>query len=133
MITSITFISLFILSQLTIFQSRDIDVEQLYTDFLLLNLQLEFQTLKYFISVNIALVTVMLSVFFRPFIEVYLNYYKKWSFYILVNLVSVSAVMIVLRIYGYSRLQLIIYMFLSSILMQIIDKKDNLFLNINNF
>ena len=123
MITSITFISLFILSQLTIFQSRDIDVEQLYTDFLLLNLQLEFQTLKYFISVNIALVTVMLSVFFRPFIEVYLNYYKKWSFYILVNLVSVSAVMIVLRIYGYSRLQLIIYMFLSSILMQIIDKK----------
>ena len=123
MITSITFISLFILSQLTIFQSRDIDVEQLYTDFLLLNLQLEFQTLKYFISANIALVTVVLSVFFRPFIEVYLNYYKKWSFYILINLVSVSAVMIVFRIYGYSRLQLIVYMFLSSILMQIIDKK----------
>jgi len=123
MITSITFISLFILSQLTIFQSRDIDVEQLYTDFLLLNLQLEFQTLKYFISANIALVTVVLSIFFRPFIEVYLNYYKKWSFYILVNLVSVSAVMIVFRIYGYSRLQLIVYMFLSSILMQIIDKK----------
>ena len=122
MITSITFISLFILSQLTIFQSRDIDVEQLYTDFLLLNLQLEFQTLKYFISVNIALVTVMLSVFFRPFIEVYLNYYKNGPF-IYSNLVSVSAVMIVLRIYGYSRLQLIIYMFLSSILMQIIDKK----------
>ena len=123
MITSITFISLFILSQLTIFQSRDIDVEQLYTDFLLLNLQLEFQTLKYFISANIALVTVVLSIFFRPFIEVYLNYYKKWSFYILINLVSVSAVMIVFRIYGYSRLQLIVYMFLSSILMQIIDKK----------
>ena len=123
MITSITFVSLFILSQLTIFQSRDIDVEQLYTDFLLLNLQLEFQTLKYFISANIALVTVVLSIFFRPFIEVYLNYYKKWSFYILINLVSVSAVMIVFRIYGYSRLQLIVYMFLSSILMQIIDKK----------
>ena len=123
MITSITFVSLFILSQLTIFQSRDIDVEQLYTDFLLLNLQLEFQTLKYFISANIALVTVLLSIFFRPFIEVYLNYYKKWSFYILINLVSVSAVMIVFRIYGYSRLQLIVYMFLSSILMQIIDKK----------
>jgi len=123
MITSITFILLFILSQLTIFQSRDIDVEQLYTDFLLLNLQLEFQTLKYFISANIALVTVLLSIFFRPFIEVYLNYYKKWSFYILINLVSVSAVMIVFRIYGYSRLQLIVYMFLSSILMQIIDKK----------
>jgi len=123
MITSITFILLFILSQLTIFQSRDIDVEQLYTDFLLLNLQLEFQTLKYFISANIALVTVVLSIFFRPFIEVYLNYYKKWSFYILINLVSVSAVMIVFRIYGYSRLQLIVYMFLSSILMQIIDKK----------
>jgi len=123
MITSITFVSLFILSQLTIFQSRDIDVEQLYTDFLLLNLQLEFQTLKYFISANIALVTVLLSIFFRPFIEVYLNYYKKWSFYIIINLVSVSAVMIVFRIYGYSRLQLIVYMFLSSILMQIIDKK----------
>ena len=38
MINSFTFISLFILSQLTIFQSRNIDVEQLYTDFLFLNL-----------------------------------------------------------------------------------------------
>ena len=68
---------------MTIFQSRDIDVEQLYTDFLLLNLSLDFQTLKYFISVNITLLTIMLGMFFRPFIEVYLNYYAKWSFYIL--------------------------------------------------
>ena len=123
MITSFTFISLFILSQMTIFQSRDIDVEQLYTDFLLLNLSLDFQTLKYFISVNITLLTIVLGIFFRPFIEVYLNHYAKWSFYILINLVSVSAVMIVLRIYGYSRLQLLIYILFSSIMLQLIDKK----------
>ena len=123
MINSFTFISLFILSHLTIFQSRDIDVEQLYTDFLFLNLSLDFLTLKFFTSINIALLTILLGVFFRPFIEVYLNYYTKWSFYILINLVSVSAVMIVLRIYGYSRLQLIIYILFSSIMMLIIDKK----------
>jgi hypothetical protein len=122
-INSFTFISLFILSHLTIFQSRDIDVEQLYTDFLFLNLSLDFLTLKFFTSINIALLTILLGVFFRPFIEVYLNYYTKWSFYILINLVSVSAVMIVLRIYGYSRLQLIIYILFSSIMMLIIDKK----------
>ena len=123
MINSFTFVSLLILSQLTIFQSRDIDVEQLYTDFLLLNLSLDFLTLKYFISINISLLTILLGIFFRPFIEVYLNYYAKWSFYILINLVSVSTVLIVLRIYGYSRLQLIMYIIFSSIVMQIIDKK----------
>lgn len=123
MINSFTFVSLFILSQLTIFQSRDIDVEQLYTDFLFLNLSLDFLTLKYFISINISILTILLGIFFRPFIEVYLNYYAKWSFYMLINLVSVSSVLIVLRIYGYSRLQLIIYIIFSSIVMQIIDKK----------
>ena len=123
MIGLFTFISLFLLSQLTIFQSRDIDVEQLYTDFLYLNLSLEFQTLKYFISINISFLTILLAVFSRPFIEVYLNYYRKFSFYILINLVSVSTVLIVLRIYGYSRLLLIVYILFSSILMQIIDKK----------
>ena len=123
MINSFTFVSLFILSQLTIFQSRNIDVEQLYTDFLFLNLSLDFQTLQYFISINIALLTILLGIFFRPFIEVYLNYYAKWSFYILINLVSVSAVLVVLRIYGYSRLQLIIYILFSSIVIQIIDRK----------
>ena len=123
MIGLFTFISLFLLSQLTIFQSRDIDVEQLYTDFLYLNLSLEFQTLKYFISINISFLTILLAVFFRPFIEVYLNYYTKFSFYILINLVSVSTVLIVLRIYGYSRLLLFVYILFSSILMQIIDKK----------
>ena len=123
MIGLFTFISLFLLSHLTILQSRDIDVEQLYTDFLYLNLSLEFQTLKYFISSSISLLTLLLAVFFRPFIEVYLNYYTKFSFYILINLVSVSTVLIVLRIYGYSRLLLIVYILFSSILMQIIDKK----------
>ena len=123
MIGLFTFLSLFLLSQLTLLQSKDIDVEQLYTDFLYLNLSLEFQTLKYFISSSISLLTLLLAVFFRPFIEVYLNYYTKVSFYILINLVSVSTVLIVLRIYGYSRLLLIIYILFSSILMQIIDKK----------
>ena len=123
MIGLFTFISLFLLSHLTILQSRDIDVEQLYTDFLYLNLSLEFQTLKYFISINISFLTILLAVFFRPFIEVYLNYYTKFSFYILINLVSVSTVLIVLRIYGYSRLLLIVYILFSSIFMQIIDKK----------
>ena len=52
-------------------------------------------------------------------------YYLRFSFYFLINLVSVSTIYIVYRIYGYSRLWLLIYLFLSSLVMYISDKKIN--------
>ena len=48
---------------------------------------------------------------FRPFIEIYLLHFLKFNFYFLINLISISTIYIVFRIYGYSRLYLLIYLF----------------------
>ena len=54
-----------------------------------------------------------------------LYYYLKFTFYFLVNLLSLSSVYIVFRIYGYSRLNLLIYLFLSSAILIISDRIRN--------
>ena len=68
-----------------------------------------------FISICVSLVTLFLLKIFKPFIEIYLLYYLRFSFYILINLLSVSSVYLVLRIYGYSRFYVLIYILTSSI------------------
>ena len=55
--------------------------------------------------------------FFRPFIEIYLLHFLKFNFYFLINLISISTIYIVFRIYGYSRLYLLIYLLLSSLIL----------------
>ena len=71
---------------------------------------------------------------FKPFIEIYLLHYSKFFFYILINLISLSSVYLVLRIYGYSRLLVLFYVFLSSLIFLISDKfvRWKLFLKINH-
>ena len=66
------------------------------------------------ISISVALITLLLLRIFKPFIEIYLLYYLRFSFYILINLLSLSSVYLVLRVYGYSRLYVLLYLFLSS-------------------
>lgn len=68
-----------------------------------------------FISICVSLVTLFLLKIFKPFIEIYLLYYLRFSFYILINLLSVSSVYLVLRVYGYSRFYVLIYILTSSI------------------
>ena len=68
-----------------------------------------------FISICVSLVTLFLLKIFKPFIEIYLLYYLRISFYILINLLSVSSVYLVLRVYGYSRFYVLIYILTSSI------------------
>ena len=68
-----------------------------------------------FITISVSALTLMVIYFLNPFIEVYLMYFLRYSFYFLINLVSVSTIYIVYRIYGYSRLFLLIYLFLSSL------------------
>lgn len=67
-----------------------------------------------FISICVSLVTLFLLKIFKPFIEIYLLYYLRFSFYILINLLSVSSVYLVLRVYGYSRFYVLIYILTSS-------------------
>tara|TARA_Y100000816_G_scaffold105139_1_gene73261 strand:+ start:847 stop:1245 length:399 start_codon:yes stop_codon:yes gene_type:complete len=121
------FIAVAFLNYLVIFMSKDINVEQLLKDIdLFFNIDLINTNIVFgFITISVALLTILMIYFLNPFIEVYLMYYLRFSFYFLINLVSVSTIYIVYRIYGYSRLWLLIYLFLSSLVMYISDKKIN--------
>ena len=74
------------------------------------------------ISICVSLVTLFLLKIFKPFIEIYLLYYLRFSFYILINLLSVSSVYLVLRVYGYSRFYVLIYILTSSFFLLITRK-----------
>ncbi len=121
------FIAVAFLNYLVIFMSKDINVEQLLKDIdLFFNIDLINTNIVFgFITISVSLLTILMIYFLNPFIEVYLMYYLRFSFYFLINLVSVSTIYIVYRIYGYSRLWLLIYLFLSSLVMYITDKKIN--------
>ena len=121
------FFSLIVANYLVIYLSSDIDLDQLVKDFELINIDLSSNVylLSLFICISITFLTLFLIFLFRPFIEIYLLYYLKFTFYFLVNLVSLSTVYIVFRIYGYSRLNLLIYLFLSSAILIISDKIKN--------
>ena len=121
------FFSLIATNYLVIYLSSDIDLDQLVKDFELININLSSSSylLSLFICVSITFLTLFLIFLFRPFIEIYLLYYLKFTFYFLVNLLSLSTVYIVFRIYGYSRLNLLIYLFLSSAILIISDKIKN--------
>lgn len=121
------FIAVAFLNYLVIFMSKDINVEQLLKDIdLFFNIDLINTNIVFgLITISVSLLTILMIYFLNPFIEVYLMYYLRFSFYFLINLVSVSTIYIVYRIYGYSRLWLLIYLFLSSLVMYITDKKIN--------
>ena len=103
-------------SYLAIQNSEFIDVGQLIADierfYTFKNLQLSY--IYFLISILISCLTLYLMYFLKPFIEIYLLYYFRFSFYFLINLLSISTVFIILRIYGYSRLNLLIYLIFSS-------------------
>ncbi len=103
-------------SYFAIQNSEFIDVGQLIADIerfdIFKNLQLSY--IYFLISILISCLTLYLMYFLKPFIEIYLLYYFRFSFYFLINLLSISTVFIILRIYGYSRLNLLIYLIFSS-------------------
>ncbi len=71
------------------------------------------------ISFSVSIMTLFLVQIFKPFIEIYLLHYSRYLFYILINLLSLSTIYIVFRVYGYSRLFLIIYIFISSLFLML--------------
>ena len=118
------FLSLIILNYLLILLSIDIDLDQLVKDFKVFGfiVNSDNYTVHIFVCFLITFLNLFLIYFFKPFIEIYLLYYLKFTFYFLVNLLSLSTVYIVLRIYGYSRFYLLIYLFISSLALLISDK-----------
>ncbi len=104
--------------------SSSIKVEQVYFDFQNLGLPepSNENTVFIFIGFCVSMLTSFLIYFFKPFIEIYLLHYFRHSFYLLINLLSISTVYLTLRIYGYSRLLVLIYLFLSTVSLVISDK-----------
>ncbi len=109
--------------------SESIDIDQVYLDFKNLGIDTELTNLQMylFIGISVSLLTIFLILFFKPFIEIYLLHYLRYSFYFLINLLSISSVFITLRVYGYSRLYLIMYLFITSFIFILSDK--NYYLN----
>ncbi len=104
--------------------SESIDINQIYYDFdnVGINAELTSDQMFLFIGVSVSTLTILLIMFFKPFIEIYLLHYLKYSFYFLINLLSISSVFITLRVYGYSRLYLIMYLLVSSFIFILSDK-----------
>ena len=116
--------TLIALNIFVIFNSSDIDVEQFLNDiYLFLPYgELNILSVYFMISTLVSLLTLILVFIFKPFTEIYLLYIFKLNFYFLINLVSISTTYIVLRIYGYSRLFLLIYLVMSSVTLYVTDK-----------
>ena len=104
--------------------SESIDIDQVYLDFKNLGIDTELTNLQMylFIGISVSLLTISLILFFKPFIEIYLLHYLRYSFYFLINLLSISSVFITLRVYGYSRLYLIMYLLITSFIFILSDK-----------
>ena len=109
---------------LVLLSSKFIDVDQLFNDldFININGSFSYEILFLFISFSISSFTLLLIYFFQPFSEIYLLHYLKLSYYFLVNLLSLSTVYLTFRIYGYSRLSIIFYLFGSSLFLLFIEK-----------
>lgn len=112
-----------LLNYLVIFLSSDIDIEQLVKDLENFNIYQSKSKIVYFIiCITVPIVTVLLIQFFKPFIEMYLTHYLKYNFYFLINLLSVSTVYMVFRIYGYSRFYLLMYLISSTLFLHLTDR-----------
>jgi len=83
----------------------------------------------YLISFLVALYTLILLRIFKPFIEIYLLHYLEISFYFLISLLSLSTVYMILRVYGYSRFFLLLYVICSSLFLLYTKKIERRYFN----
>ena len=128
MIKNITRLILITLFAYFVFDySVAIDVEQFYKDLKRFNLNIDpsLNQTYIFISLVIAFTTLFFIYIFRPFVEIYLLHFLKYNFYFLINLISISTIFIIFRIYGYSRLALLVYLVFSTTSLYFSDKIKN--------
>ncbi len=128
MIKNITRLILITLFAYFVFDySVAIDVEQFYKDLKRFNLNIDpsLNQTYIFISLVIAFITLFFIYIFKPFVEIYLLHFLKYNFYFLINLISISTIFIIFRIYGYSRLALLVYLVFSTTSLYFSDKIKN--------
>ncbi len=111
------FLVLAIMNFSILFFSANANVYQLFLDLEKIKAINEFNELNLYIltSFSVPVLCLFLIYFFRPFIEIYLLHFLKFNFYLLINLLSVSTVYIVFRIYGYDRINMLFYLIIASL------------------
>jgi len=114
---------------LLLFFSRDIDIEQFQKDLYIFfeNDLFQDNTIFIFISNFVVLSTFIIKQMLKPFVEIFIEHYYKYGFYFLINILSISATYIVLRVYGYSRLYLLLYLVVSSLIFEVFDRIERKF------
>jgi hypothetical protein len=119
MVLFIKFLILSILNYVVILTSPYIDTFQIVEDLSFFwTIELDYIFITYLIvSFSVSTLTIALINIFKPFIEIYLLHYSRFLFYFLVSLLGLSTVYIVLRVYGYSRLSLLVYLLSSSLIL----------------
>ena len=113
----IRFIGLSLMNYSVLFFSSNANVYQFFLDLEKTKIISEFNELNLYIliSLSVPVLCLFLIYFFRPFIEIYLLHFIKFNFYLLINLLSVSTIYIVFRIYGYDRINMLIYLLIASL------------------
>jgi len=117
------FIILFLLNVGVLLSHDATDIQQLIEDDMSI-LQGINKTYGYvIISFFVTLSTLLLKGYFKPFIEVYLLYFQRVTFYFLISLIGLSSVYLITRVYGYSRLSLLLYLLVASLVLYFSDKE----------
>lgn len=125
----IKFLFFMISNYLLLVMSLDIDYEQFLKDInLITNRNFSNEIILGLISFLVLSTTFIVKQILNPFIEIFIEHYYKISFYFLINILSISTTYIVFRIYGYSRLNLIIYLIVASFAFELFDRVERKFL-----
>jgi hypothetical protein len=122
----VVFIILFLLNVGVLISHDSTDIQQLIEDDLSMVTSPQGIDKNYgyaIISFFVTFFTILLKGYFKPFIEVYLMYFQRVTFYFLISLIGLSSVYLIARVYGYSRLSLLIYLSATSLVLYFSDKE----------
>ena len=123
------YLTFLVLNFTLLFISRDIDIEQFEKDLFIFFKDYEFDSNFVYLLISnfVVFTTFIVKQMLKPFIEIFIEHYYKYGFYFLINILSISATFIVLRVYGYSRLYLLFYLITSSLVFEFFDRVERKF------
>jgi hypothetical protein len=115
-----------ILNYFLIIFSRNMDFLQVTDDlgniFFLRGFKYNTNFIIFLICISSTLIALAALRVFKPFMEIYLLFYMKINFYFFITLLSLSTTYLIFRIYGYSRLLIVIYLCFASAVLLFTDK-----------
>ena len=123
------YLTFLVLNFALLFISRDIDIEQFQKDLFIFFKDYEFDSNFVYLLISnfVVFPPFIVKQILKPFVEIFIEHYYKYGFYFLINILSISATFIVLRVYGYSRLYLLLYLITSSLVFEFFDRVERKF------